>query len=98
MREIDDRYPEFARPYEPVKGGKHHGPLRGSPFMLAAAALMILMLGLSPPARKPASPAPAAPSASEVPAARPTPAVCLRWPICRRVQAYSIWARAAARQ
>ena len=24
MRETDDRYPEFAEPYEPVKGGKHH--------------------------------------------------------------------------
>ena len=23
MREIDNRYPEFAAPYEPIKGGKH---------------------------------------------------------------------------
>ena len=27
MKEIDDRYPEFAEPYEPVKGGKHHKAL-----------------------------------------------------------------------
>ncbi len=30
MREIDNRYPEFARPYEPVKGGRHRGPLTGN--------------------------------------------------------------------
>ena len=27
MLEIDNRYPEFAEPYEPVKGGKHHKKL-----------------------------------------------------------------------
>ena len=30
MKEIDDRYPEYARPYEPVKGGRHHGRLTGN--------------------------------------------------------------------
>lgn len=30
MREIDDRYPEFARPYEPIKGRKRHGRLTGN--------------------------------------------------------------------
>ena len=36
MREIDNRYPEFARPYEPVKGGRHHAPLTGN-----EAAMMV---------------------------------------------------------
>ena len=31
MREINDQYPEYARPYEPVKGGKHHNGLYGKP-------------------------------------------------------------------
>ena len=31
MREINDQYPEYARPYEPVKGGKHHKGLYGTP-------------------------------------------------------------------
>ncbi len=35
MREIDDRYPEYARPYEPVKGGRHHGRLSGNEGNLA---------------------------------------------------------------
>ena len=30
MREIDDRYPEYARPYEPLRGGRHHGRLTGN--------------------------------------------------------------------
>ncbi len=30
MLEIDDRYPEYARPYEPVKGRHRHGPLHGN--------------------------------------------------------------------
>ena len=30
MLEIDDRYPEYARPYEPVKGRHRHGPLSGN--------------------------------------------------------------------
>ncbi len=30
MLEIDDRYPEFARPYEPIKGRKRHGRLTGN--------------------------------------------------------------------
>ena len=34
MREIDDRYPEFAEPWEPVKGGKHYKRLfRRNPFV-----------------------------------------------------------------
>ncbi len=28
MREIDDRYPEYARPYAPLGRGRHHGALR----------------------------------------------------------------------
>ena len=30
MREINDQYPEYAEPYEPVKGGKHHKGLYGT--------------------------------------------------------------------
>ena len=30
MLEIDDRYPEYARPYEPIKGRHRHGPLNGN--------------------------------------------------------------------
>ncbi|MBR3231121.1 MAG: hypothetical protein IKF75_00425, partial [Lachnospiraceae bacterium] len=30
MREVNDQYPEFAEPYEPVKGGKHHKGLYGA--------------------------------------------------------------------
>ena len=30
MLEIDDRYPEYARPYEPIKGRHRHGPLKGN--------------------------------------------------------------------
>ncbi len=37
MKEIDDRGPEFAAAYEPVKGGKHHKKLAGG---LAARALL----------------------------------------------------------
>ena len=30
MREINDQYPEYAEPYEPVKGGKHHKGIYGT--------------------------------------------------------------------
>ena len=30
MLEIDNRYPEYARPYEPIKGRKRHGRLTGN--------------------------------------------------------------------
>lgn len=30
MLEIDDRYPEFARPYEPIRGRRRHGRLTGN--------------------------------------------------------------------
>ena len=30
MREIDDRYPEYARPYAPVRRGRHYGRLTGN--------------------------------------------------------------------
>ena len=30
MLEIDDRYPEYARPYEPIKGRRRHGRLTGN--------------------------------------------------------------------
>ena len=36
MLEIDDRYPEYARPYEPIKGRHRHGPLKGNECALGA--------------------------------------------------------------
>ena len=30
MREIDDRYPEYARPYEPIRRGRRYGKLTGN--------------------------------------------------------------------
>ena len=30
MREINDQYPEYAEPYEPIKGGKHHKGIYGT--------------------------------------------------------------------
>ena len=61
MREIDDRYPEFAAPYEPVKRGKHHKRLgRRQPIvMICMAAVVALWLIL--------------PSLAPAPAPRPTP-------------------------
>ena len=42
MREIDDRYPEFAEAKEPVKKAKHHKGLSWSFFTAAAVALTAL--------------------------------------------------------
>ena len=39
MLEIDNRYPEYARPYEPVKGRKRHGPLNGNQSAFARRRL-----------------------------------------------------------
>ena len=39
MLEIDNRYPEYARPYEPVKGRRRHGPLTGNEAMAARRRL-----------------------------------------------------------
>lgn len=44
MKEIDDRGPEFAAAYEPVKGGKHHKKLAGG--LAARALLAAAMAGL----------------------------------------------------
>ena len=60
MREINDQYPEYAEPYEPVKGGKHHkgiygtrGPdRRNSPrrfLFFALIGLLLLLLVSSRP-------------------------------------------------
>ncbi len=65
MREVDDRYPEFARPYEPVKGGKHYKRLSNSVLPLVAA----LLLGLC--ALVPGKPSP--PPPGPVPVISPTP-------------------------
>ena len=57
MREVNDQYPEYAEPYEPVKGGKHHKGLYGTRglkssnnsrrlvFALAGLLLILLVAG-----------------------------------------------------
>ena len=44
MREIDNRYPEFAEPHAPVKRGKHQKGLSWSFF--AAATILVLSVSL----------------------------------------------------
>ena len=60
MREIDDRYPEYAEANEPVKGGKHYRAIGFSPsLLLTAAAIMFVMAVVSPVLRpKPVLPDP----------------------------------------
>ena len=60
MREINDQYPEYAEPYEPIKGGKHHkgiygtrGPeRRNSPkrflFFALIGLLLLLLVSTGP--------------------------------------------------
>ncbi|MBR0136370.1 MAG: hypothetical protein IJM18_09210, partial [Clostridia bacterium] len=36
MREIDDRYPEYAKPYEPLRKGRRFGKLTGNEATLLA--------------------------------------------------------------
>ena len=45
MREIDDRYPEFAEPREPVKGGKHHKALKLGRSMLPLVVAAVVGTG-----------------------------------------------------
>ena len=58
MKEIDDRYPEFAEPYEPVKGGKHHKRLsrRSLPLLCGALVLALTFILVIPPTDPPAIP------------------------------------------
>lgn len=77
MQEIDDRYPEYAEPYEPVKGGKHHSAIafgstlhgrnhaRPIAMTVAAAALFALL--------RPSAPLPPAPDTDPAPVAVVTP-------------------------
>ncbi|MBQ1467722.1 MAG: hypothetical protein IIZ27_04525, partial [Solobacterium sp.] len=46
MREVDDRYPEIAKPYEPVKGGKHHKRLNYAKIPLLMAGALIALSSL----------------------------------------------------
>ena len=46
MREVDDRYPEIAKPYEPVKGGKHHKRLDYAKIPLLMAGALIALSAL----------------------------------------------------
>lgn len=43
FKEIDDRYPEFARPYEPVKGVKHKKKLSSAQAMIASVFAVLVM-------------------------------------------------------
>lgn len=45
-REIDNRYPEFAEPYEPVRGGKHHSGLKFTGQFLALTGLLFMLNSL----------------------------------------------------
>ncbi|MBQ1466259.1 MAG: hypothetical protein IIZ17_06240 [Eubacteriaceae bacterium] len=49
IREIDDRYPEYARPYEPVKGAKRYKKLGlSSPVaLLAITGLLVIFFAFS---------------------------------------------------
>ena len=46
MREVDDRYPESAKPYEPVKGGKHHKRLNYAKIPLLMTGALIALSAL----------------------------------------------------
>ena len=78
IREIDNRYPEFARPYEPVKGRKRYKKLKfpiSTVFALLGSGLILAgAFGAPPknpsiPAEPPAVSAPADPSATVPPTA-----------------------------
>lgn len=62
IREIDDRYPEFAKPYEPVKGAKHYSSLKFAVKvkMKEASAVLVtaalIAAGFSAPGKKPDNP------------------------------------------
>lgn len=74
IREIDDRYPEYALPYEPVKGGRHHKGL-GFPtpaVVMAIAGLFIVFWAFS--LMGPAAPAPTVPTV-DPPVIQPVPPV-----------------------
>ena len=77
IREIDDRYPEFAEPYEPVKGRRRYRRLSPSAAtLLAAGAALILLSALfASPQRASLPPVPTVPlaEASPSPAFSPDP-------------------------
>lgn len=54
MLEIDDRYPEFAEPYEPVKGGKHHKAMDISimPLLIIGALTAFSVIRPNPPEKE----------------------------------------------
>ena len=73
MKEIDDRYPEIARPYEPVKGGKHYEKLKFPPFLLAAFLVVLLPAIRTPLSPRPNGPAPQAETILAVSTPEPVP-------------------------
>ena len=77
IREIDDRYPEFAEPYEPVRGRRRYRRLSPSAAtLLAAGAALILLSALfASPQRASLPPVPTVPlaEASPSPAFSPDP-------------------------
>ena len=44
IREVDNRPPEFARPYEPVKGAKHYSRLMMPKGMLLGLLGLLLIV------------------------------------------------------
>ena len=55
MREIDDRYPEYAEPNAPVKRGKRYGGLAWS-FFASACVFVLAVSVLNLPVRTPIDP------------------------------------------
>ena len=48
MREIDDKYPEYAKPYEPVKGGKKYKGLKNGGLFLATSVMATVVIPFFP--------------------------------------------------
>ena len=68
VREIDDRYPEIARPYEPVKGGKHHKRIKLPPFTALVGTVLLMPL-IYYPGTETSQPEPVTPESETVLAA-----------------------------
>ncbi len=68
VREIDDRYPEIARPYEPVKGGKHHKRIKLPPFTALIGTVLLMPL-IYYPGTETSQPEPVTPESETVLAA-----------------------------
>jgi|GEM_PF-2713134 len=71
--EIDNRYPEYAEPYEPVKGRKKRKAVKlNSPLLAVAGAVLLLAILFQNPVSVPMMPA-IPPQASVTPKPQPQP-------------------------